>query len=248
MEIDGITTRFRTDDAYSSQWFYPNYAQSRLHEPGLLMDLLHEIHHAEVIVDIGTNLGWFLCIAATARRDAQIHGFEMDEVNYAICQKNVAINHLENVTLNHLAVSHSNGQGQYGKDFETQASPQLGLGIPGTITRHVKTITLDTYFAEKPYPQIIKMDVQGAEQRILEGMPQILNSDTCRLLYIELHPQTLSELGGSTTEVVSLLAASGFSIRVMDHLHNRFDETYENAADLQQLRNGTRMLIAKKSR
>ena len=61
-----------------------------------------------------------------------------------------------------------------------------------------------------PKPTVIKMDIEGAEFRALDGMRELLSEPQCRLLFLEVHPIELPEFGASIDDVDRLLKDVGF--------------------------------------
>ena len=76
----------------------------------------------------------------------------------------------------------------------------------------VKSITLDDYFKNKKIkPDIIKIDVEGAEMQVRKGARNILKKDS-PLLFIEIHSEGLPLLHSSIEEVLSFLIDLGYEI------------------------------------
>ena len=246
VQIEGIKTRFLTNDQYSYGWFYPRYSHGRLHEEIATLNFAKEAQSSRVIADIGTNLGWFTCIAANANRDAKVYGFELDDVNFAICSKNVNLNNLTNVHLEHSAISNIDGEIEYGKNSRGDASAIHRLGSTAPIKQKVKALRLDTYFLGKPYPTLMKIDVEGAEQLVLEGMRDILQSDRLKTIFIEVHPKWLTDLGGSVLELVKILDESGFTICSIQHRTVAAQEARVDIKEIEAIGGGGRMLVARK--
>lgn len=75
----------------------------------------------------------------------------------------------------------------------------------------VKMVTLDKFLENKPYPTLIRMDVEGYEVEIVEGMKKVLNSHRPLKLFIEVHESR----GGKREEMVKLLEKYGFRIKIV---------------------------------
>jgi FkbM family methyltransferase len=59
---------------------------------------------------------------------------------------------------------------------------------------------------EIQFPTAIKLDVEGAEGLVLEGMRKLLNSDKRpKLLFLELHPLFLKEFGFEESDIYQML-------------------------------------------
>lgn len=72
-----------------------------------------------------------------------------------------------------------------------------------------------------PKPTVIKIDVEGAESLVIEGMKESLASEQCRLLYCEVHPSSdedpsIDDFGSSESELRELIHELGFDIEVIE--------------------------------
>jgi len=75
-----------------------------------------------------------------------------------------------------------------------------------------KTITLDTLVESKniPYPDLIKMDIQGGELNALKGATNVLKS--CSLLILELPDVEYNEGAPQKDAVIEYLKSIGYVI------------------------------------
>ncbi len=82
----------------------------------------------------------------------------------------------------------------------------------------VEVISLDKFFLERGWPPIdlIKIDVEGAEKMVLEGMRGLIERNRDLKLIIELNPSFLSIADTSAEELLGLLSGLGFDrVRVL---------------------------------
>ncbi len=89
------------------------------------------------------------------------------------------------------------------KDYEVLAGNARSANAKPTITeRSVPVVSLDTLVREQGLkPAFVKIDVEGFERRVLEGMHAILSG---------LKPGLMIEVTREADEVLSLLAAHGY--------------------------------------
>ena len=117
---------------------------------------------------------------------------------------------LNNVTINNFAVSDSNDPIQIIK----QNQPNNKTNIFNS-TGNLKTIqatTLDSYVEGNTInPTLIKIDVEGAEIKVLRGMKNILKTDHLTLL-IEVHGNVLNYLGFKPEEIIEILMFHNFNL------------------------------------
>lgn len=194
--IHGKEIQFSTEDSYSVDWFMPRYLRE-IHEPEVTALLARLSQDGDDIIDVGANLGWFTCVAG-AISEATVHSFEPDTENFQRLCRNVSLNELENIQTNHAAVADSSGYISYWKGSESanevfgSQNEQRG----GEEPVEVKSTTLDDYVEENCQSVgVIKIDVEGGEQKVLEGGSATIGS---------FHPHIILELHSSYELLVSV--------------------------------------------
>jgi FkbM family methyltransferase len=164
-----------------------------LYEPEAMQSIRRLVNSGDCCIDVGANLGYYtISLANWVGPSGLVVAFEPFPGNFAILEKNVHLNQLQNVTLEPSALSNCNGSLQlfYGlKEEQSSATPSVGgyaiEGDQGSI--QVPTCRLDDYITAlgKP-PSFIKIDVEGEELAVLEGARRTLA--TARpILLVEFH-------------------------------------------------------------
>jgi len=74
-------------------------------------------------------------------------------------------------------------------------------------------VVLDEFIEYNPPPTIVKIDVEGEEGNVLAGMVNLLQKHQ-PLLYIEVHPQFLSDM---QEDVRKRLESTGYELHFTDH-------------------------------
>jgi FkbM family methyltransferase len=89
--------------------------------------------------------------------------------------------------------------------------------------QRVTMVTADSYIDTHPgkTPNIIKIDVEGYELEVLQGMDKLLQSSNLRALFIEVHFSNLSHRGmrDAPATIVALLELAGFTVCWLDASH-----------------------------
>jgi FkbM family methyltransferase len=125
------------------------------------------------VCDIGANAGFYtLGLARLVGACGQVIAFEPLPRNLAKIQRHLALNHLTNVDLNDCALSDLTDTLRFAKgenDFTGRISAE-GADL------EVRSIRLDEFLRERslPDPALLKIDVEGAEDRVLEGARELL--------------------------------------------------------------------------
>ncbi len=169
------------------------------HEPrvqAMIMDLVRE---GTVAYDVGAHAGFFtLLFASRAGSSGKVISFEPNPENYGRLLSNIRINHLKNVEAINAAVSDQAGTQSFqleedGTTFQGHLiSPDQGTDRSSSLVIDIKTITLDNLVFENNYPapDILKIDVEGNETRVLAGMKRILEEQRPAIL-CETHSPAL---------------------------------------------------------
>ena len=224
-KLNGVTVQFSTEDEYSNWWFFPRYAAGRIHEKKVTEMFLEALRGAKCFVDVGTNLGWYTCLASKHMSYGKVYGFEMDDLNFAVLQRNLAVNHCSNVEVHNLAVSDSSGVVSYKRDsdrphpgFQLRPSRKDDDSIEFV---SVNSVALDDFLESKGVvPDVIKIDVEGAEMRVLTGLRRTLRKCT-PILFVEIHPEMLQVFDASTSAILSLLIANNYKVFEIESMRDQ---------------------------
>jgi FkbM family methyltransferase len=169
--------------------------------------------------DIGANIGQYSLYPAKKYGESiQIFAFEPQSNNYYALNKNIYINNLRKRIVSYcVAVS---GYTEFSKLYIPKFIPggnrsQFGkedienMKISATHTQGMFGVTLDD-LCEKwgfPYPNYIKIDVDGIEIPILKGAKHVLTHANLKSVIVELG--TLQE----QNEAVALMKQAGLEVK-----------------------------------
>lgn len=166
---------------------------------------------SKVILDIGSNTGWFSMMAQAYNPSAEIHAFEPQPNVFQVLKKNVDINSF-NITCNPIALSDEAGTFPfYNTGAQTFLTENTNHGSLNKEWRpekqhsiQVEVKRLDEYWKGNPNKvDLIKIDVETYEFEVLKGYGALLiNQRPVILLEIQ------DELIGK--RVASLFVNKGF--------------------------------------
>ncbi len=166
-------------------------------------------------VDLGANLGFFSVLAAKAMGPTgRVHAFEPTPATARLLRENVAYNSVEDrVTVVERAVSDHPGAARFSLYSAAQGN-QLAVagsdGASGTI--EVDVTTLDEYFGALGWPRVdvIKMDVEGVETKVLDGMGELIRRQPRLRLIFEYHLGQLDRAHVSGASLIDKVLELGF--------------------------------------
>lgn len=178
--------------------------------------VFHELlRRGMTVLDLGANIGYFTLIAAKlVGPEGKVFAFEPEPANFSLLQRNVNINGYENVTLVQKAVSDKNGveelylcSDSWGHSLSSVNRGEDLISVPVT--------SLDQFFSEDIAIDFIKMDIEGAEKKALQGMERILGKGDVKAMVIEFHFDELQSQGSSFEEIWHQTKSLGFEFYEM---------------------------------
>ncbi|UCB57083.1 MAG: FkbM family methyltransferase [Candidatus Omnitrophota bacterium] len=132
---------------------------------------------ADVILDIGANTGIFSLIAKAVNPKASVYAFEPVPRVIKKLRANCMLNNF-NIQCLEVAVSDYDGVGEfYEEPLEHLYSATLAPhnSLKNSMKTEVRVTRLDSFIEkEKIRPDLIKIDVEGCEFKVLEGMGKSL--------------------------------------------------------------------------
>jgi FkbM family methyltransferase len=182
------------------------------------------------VVDVGANIGYHTVLFARAVGESgRVIAFEPDPWNRELLERNVHDNGLAAlVSIEAAAVTDYEGTCVLHVDAESwgvhSLSPANLLSTERSRTVEVPATTLDASLARAGCDRIdiLKVDAQGAEGRILRGAARTLAGQRGMTVLLELWPFGLENCGSSLEEVIRHLREAGFSA---SRLKKRKDQT-----------------------
>jgi FkbM family methyltransferase len=203
----------------------------------------------DVFLDIGACFGYHtLSSALRVGPTGRVYAVEPQNDMFAVLQNNLIGNNLRNVTADHLALS------DRAETLHLHRFADLGIGHTSIssqgreVSEVVSTaaITLDNYSEQRGIKTVtlVKLDVEGAELKILQGATTLLGGAFPPMWVIEINEETARACGYHPRDLLALLSRYGYVFyqpiwgRVIRNVIRL------EPCSLEQLRNGTNLLCA----
>ena len=167
--------------------------------------LLEISKNKKVVFDIGAHIG--LCTLPLSNLATKIFSFEASPSNIKYLKKHLKINKNTNVNVVPYLVGRENLKSVNFYNVDN------GSGIPSIVNLRIKKknlnisdlkveqIFLDDYVIKKSLiPDVLKIDVEGAEFNVLDGATRILKEHRPKII-ISLHPEHLRLLNRNILEI-----------------------------------------------
>lgn len=178
-----------------------------------------------IVHDIGAASGTFSSFAASLSNVREIHAFEPLPSAYAelvdISTKSAVPIICHNVALGEFNGQSSMSVPEISRDSSSLLEPNHVLdhevGEGAVYQQLVRVVRLDDYVQENklPLPDVVKMDVQGYEDRVLRGGSQTISA--ARFCVIEVNFEPLYEQSALFDDVYLLLREYGFCLIGMNN-------------------------------
>lgn len=165
-------------------------------EPEQLQHAVRTIHKECICFDIGANVGLYTLLFSQYAK--AVYSFEPLPRNLMYLTRLVALNSMSNAHIIPCALSDFSGVARFEED--TPATGKLGLQgkVPVLVT------TCDQFIADADVvPQVLKIDVEGAELSVLKGARNLLQTSHPSLL-LSVHSDALRE------DCIAYLQALGY--------------------------------------
>jgi FkbM family methyltransferase len=165
------------------------------------------IKEGMTIWDIGANVGFYtLAFARAVGAKGSVVAFEPLGSNVAFLLKHIELNDLKNVTVFQSAVSDQSGF----ISFSLGAHSSMGK-IESDSTYKIPSIAIDEFLAglSVAKPDLLKIDVEGAEALVLKGAAKFLSKERPEI-WLALHGKK------AMSDCTELLRSFGYSLYRLD--------------------------------
>jgi FkbM family methyltransferase len=165
------------------------------YEPELQQVFSSLIKPGQVVYDVGANVGFMTLLASKlVGPTGTVVAFEPRSETARNLRAQISINQLDNVIVEECAVAEQVGTSEFVVDSFSVMSKLADRGAgngstPGT--QLVRTTTLDHVIGRLKPPDLVKIDIEGAELLALSGASRLL-SEHRPILVVELHSEDLS--------------------------------------------------------
>jgi FkbM family methyltransferase len=198
--------------------------RTRNYEEAFSTALLSEIQRGDTVWDVGANVGYYtLQFAELVGPEGRVIAFEPSPRNFPRLEE--ACNGRTNIRLVMAALGRSEGQVAFHvSDDETGVTDRIESSAQGNRDAvSVNVTTGDAFLArtEAAAPDVLKLDVEGFEDDVLEGLCLTLGTKSIRALFVEVHFGGLAARGhdDGPTRICAMLSNAGYEVSWLDHSH-----------------------------
>ncbi len=181
------------------------------YEPGCSLVMRQHLHPGACMIDVGANIGYFTL--AAARRvgpSGRVVAFEPQESVRRELVENVRLNGLTNVSIREEALSASSGSAEFYPGRRDNTGLASLRPLEGVTPTRVVQARFDDLWDDRAIT-LVKIDVEGAELQVLEGMSRCLERHRPSLV-IEVTDGYLRALGASAEALYTWVQSRGYRL------------------------------------
>lgn len=197
-----------------------------------LQYFIEAIRSGDVVYDIGGNVGAYCISIGKTVSSATVVAFEPIPLNAALINVSRLLNQLQNVQIVQKCVSDRSGPIDFSLAEDSAYSSMFDTHRKTEIAKFAcEAVSLDDFSAQAGRgPNVVKIDVEGAELKVLQGGVSIFGSATRpRLALIELFDKNLSVFDTSINEITQMMKGWGYRAYVLiDGRKEEFKPAHHN--------------------
>lgn len=140
------------------------------------------VKKGDIVVDIGANIGYYTLIAAKlVGEEGKVYAFEPEPYNFGLLLRNIETNGYKNIIPVQKGISNKRGMSKLFLSPENLGAHTLYNLDQERKFVEVETITIDEYFESEEKIDVVKIDVEGAEEIVLDGMQKIIKKNNLKI-------------------------------------------------------------------
>lgn len=215
--LPGFSIAFRQAYFAYKRWIEDPYGALLQRRP----DLLGDGH----VLDVGANIGYTAQLFAGRLAPGRcVYAFEPESSNFAQLQKTIRAYRLaQRVVAVRAAVGAAAGEIDLWVNPDHHGdhrvlTESLRRSLPEGACEHVPLVSLDGFAEQAGISEsisFVKIDVQGYEQNVCEGMEHLLTVNPQLRIALEYSPAQMSALGGSGDALIGFFRQRGFAAQVI---------------------------------
>lgn len=220
IQLGNASVRYYVD-SLSTHWRFTQL----MDEEDVMDDLLSNLRSDDVFYDIGANTGVYSCYVSGCLDTGSVIAFEPHPDNLILLKRNLGMNE-SSYRVCEYALSDEEGRGNLSLETSSEDGGKYSLSAAG----HVESVSIPVIRGDElvrrkhlPEPDIIKIDVEGAEMNVANGLRETLLQSNCRHVYCEIHPEKMTQFGTHPEQLTQYMSDLGFENLL---LHERGDEYF----------------------
>jgi FkbM family methyltransferase len=194
-----------------AEWIGQHIYMTGNYEPETTSLICSLIREGDTIVDVGANIG-FITLAASRKvgPSGKVLAFEPVSSTCAALRHNLLINNASNVVVHEIALSNASGMVTiYEGPIRNKGRSSIRPMSDASGHQTVPMAAFDALDMSTEPVRLVKIDVEGAEQLVVEGMMEFLRRNRPHII-VEVSRDFLREFGHSEASLCKKLTGIGY--------------------------------------
>jgi len=206
------------------------YIISKIIEPGLTRTLKLRLRKGDTFVDIGANIGYYSILASKiCGPSGMVLSFEPDPNHFNSLVRNCRYNNCQNIVFEQKGLGRETKSGRlYLNPVNT--SDHSTYPIDDRKSIDIKITSVDEYLESKMITKVdfIKLDVQGSEPSVFQGMLKTIDSNPDVTIITEFSPKWLKRSKNCPNDYLKILEELGFEPYLVKERSNLVKISYNS--------------------
>lgn len=190
-------------------------------EPDTQKAMTDHIKPGDAFWDIGCNVGFMTVLGSLlVGKNGAVYSFDPVPNHTKLSEQNVRDNHFDHAKIFQMAISDKAGRARFAiAEIPAQSTlTEAGMTREGSTIIDVRTASVDGLIQEEGLrpPNVVKIDVEGAEVDVLNGMTQTLRNH---------RPIIILDTHGEHMKCARILLDAGYFVATSDHPERAVEES-----------------------
>ena len=221
----GLAFTMRLDPAIQPDiHMLEHFKQGKCYEPELAWVMFRALQTGDIAIDVGANIGFFTGIMSKlVGLTGRVIACEPGGNNHRSLKHTILANNLDNVAIEQRPIWCRDEEVTFYINSDSRASnalfdpgnwPTNGKSRSNPQPTKVQAVTLDTLVADLDarLVKVIKIDTEGAEQKVLEGASNLLSMFHPPYIMAELNPHGLYQAGDNAESLREYMRQFGYDL------------------------------------
>lgn len=179
----------------------------KMNEPKVTRYMLRNLKSGMIFLDVGAAVGWFTLIGAhMVGSEGKVLAYEPMPSRFELLRENIRLNGFENVSCFPFALSDKDGEAY-------MEGPGMMKVTEKRTDTPIKTVRFDSHVRGLNLGRvdIVKIDVEGAELRVLYGMRNTIENSPGIKIVCEVHKGQMRRYGDDWAHLSEFMSKMGLT-------------------------------------
>jgi len=197
------------------------------------------LRSGDTFIDVGASFGYYTTLASTlVGPSGRVFAFEPSPLASGVIEKTIVDAAIENVTLSKAAVGRRTGSAVlFLPTTQHLHSPSILQSDPEFTPLKIPVVALDQFepLENVPRTRLVKMDVEGYEPDVLDGMENLIKAGRVENIICEFNSGWLHRNSTTPKQLLERFMDLGYRIRMQTRLQENLKGHHGELFNLQDI-------------